>query len=336
MSRFSRLGMRAASAAMIGLVALSTFPSAFAQEPSPTEQVDPATSSARDEARSEFAAGQVSYGAGDFAAAEAHFTKADSLVPSVQAKYWRAMSLDQQGKTAAALELFNAVLNTPGYENLGADKVAQVRQRAAELSQAPAELTLTSTPPGASVDVNGMKQTGTTPLALRLAAGRHRITVEAPGYAPQVVELTVGAGEAVERSVVLEASTGAPPPAIPAEQAPAPAAERSRAPAFVTLGIAGASAVVGTIFGIKALDEKSQFDDAPTTRHADSVERNALIADMAFGVALTLGITGIVLLVADDAPGDQATVQKQPRTGEVRVAPYVTPQGAGAGAHVTF
>lgn len=336
MSRFSRLGTRAAAAAMSGLVALSTIPSALAQEPAPTEQVDPGAS-ARDEARSEFAAGQVSYGAGDFGAAEAHFTKADSLVPSVQAKYWRAMSLDQQGKTAAALELFNAVLNTPGYENLGADKVAQVRQRVAELSQAPADLTLTSTPPGASIDVNGMKQSGTTPLSLRLAAGRHRVTIEAPGYAPQVLDLEVNPGEAVERNVVLEPGTSAPPPAIPAEQAPAPTGERSRAPAFVTLGIAGASAVVGTVFGIKALDEKSQFEDAPTTSRADSVERNALIADMAFGVALTLGITGIVLLVADDAPGDQAIEQtKQPRIGEVHVAPYVTPQGAGAGARVTF
>lgn len=336
MSRFSRLGTRAVSAAMIGLVALSTTVSALAQDPSPTEQVDTAESGARDEARSEFAAGQVSYGAGDFTGAEAHFTKADSLVPSVQAKYWRAMSLDQQGKTAAALELFNAVLNTPGYENLGADKVAQVRQRQAELSQAPADLTLTSTPPGASIDVNGQRQAGTTPFSLRLAAGRHRVTIEAPGYAPQVVELTVGPGEVVERNVVLEPGAGAPPPVIPAEQAPASTGERSRAPAFVTLGIAGASAVVGTVFGIKALDEKSQFDDAPTTSRADSVERNALIADMAFGVALTLGITGIVLLVADDAPGDQALEQKAPRTGEIRVAPYVTPQGAGAGARVTF
>jgi tetratricopeptide (TPR) repeat protein len=342
MSRFYRLGARAASAALIGLVALSATTSAFALQPSPTEQVDVGASStasagARDEARSEFAAGQVSYGAGDFAAAEAHFAKADSLVPSVQARYWRGMSLDQQGKTAAALDLFKAVLDTPGHENLGADKVAQVRQRVAELSQAPADLTLNSTPPGASVDVNGTKQPGATPLSLRLAAGRHRLTLEAPGYAPQVVELAVNPGDNVERTVVLVPSTAAPPaPVVGAEQAAA-TGPRSRAPAFVTLGIAGASAVVGTIFGIKALDEKSQYDDAPTTSRADSVERNALIADMAFGVALTLGITGVVLLVADDAPGDQALEhEKRPSVGQLRVAPYVTPQGAGAGARVTF
>jgi hypothetical protein len=246
------------------------------------------------------------------------------------------MSLDQQGKTAAALELFKVVLDTPGYENLGADKVAQVRQRVDQLSQAPADLAIDSSPPGASVDVNGMKQAGATPLALRLAAGRHRITIEAPGYAPQVLELTVNPGEKVERSVVLVPSSAAPAPAVGTEQV-AESSPRSRAPAFVTLGIAGASAVVGTVFGIKALDEKSQFDDAPSTNRADSVERNALIADMAFGVALTLGITGIVLLVADDAPGDQALApEKRPSTGQIRLAPYVSPRGAGAGASVTF
>jgi hypothetical protein len=327
---------------MIGFVALAATP-ALAQQPVPSDPTEVGASSgasaaARDEARSEFASGQVAYGAGDFAAAEAHFAKADSLVPSVQAKYWRAMSLDQQGKTAAALDLFKAVLNTPGYENLGADKVAQVRQRVGELSQAPADLTLTTTPPGASVDVNGMKQAGATPLSLRLAAGRHRLTLEAPGYAPQVVELTVNPGDNLERNVVLVPSTAASPPTgAGGEQPPVPSRERSRAPAFVTLGIAGASAVVGTIFGIKALDEKSQFDDAPTTSHADSVERNALIADMAFGVALTLGITGIVLLVADDAPGEQALERtERPSAGQVRLTPYVSPRGAGAGASVTF
>jgi PEGA domain-containing protein len=336
MSRFSRLGTRAASAAMIGLVTLSATPVVLAQQPAPTEQADVGATSAaaRDEARSEFAAGQVSYGAGDYVAAEAHFTKADSLVPSVQAKYWRGMSVDQQGKTAEALVLFKGVLDTPGHENLGADKVAQVRQRVAELSQAPADLTITSTPPGASVDVNGMKQPGVTPIALRLAAGRHRVTLEAAGYAPQVVDLTVNPGEKVERNIVLVPGTAAAP--VAAAAAPA-ATERNLAPAFVTLGIAGASAIVGTVFGIKALDEKSQFDDDPTTAHADSVERNALIADMAFGVALTLGITGIVLLVADDAPGDQALEQaKRPTAGQLRVSPYVTPKGAGAGASVTF
>lgn len=338
MSALSRLGTRAAFTAIVGLSALSATPRAIAQPA--TSEADTSGGSARDEARAAFAEGQAAYAAGDYAAAEAHFAKADALVPSVQAKYWRAMSLDRMGKTANALELFNALLATPAHEDLGPERVAQVRQRVAELSQAPADFTLTTSPPGATVDVNGMKQQSTTPLVLRLAAGRHRVTVEAPGYAPQVLELDVAPGERVERNVVLAPTTAAVP-ALPPESQPPPAVavptERSRAPAYVTLGIAGASAVVGTIFGIRALSDKSDFDDRPTSGRADSVERNALIADMAFGVALTLGITGVVLLVADDGPSDVAhEPSERLQAGQLRVAPYITPNGAGAGASLSF
>ena len=86
-------------------------------------------------------------------------------------------------------------------------------------------------------------------------------------------------------------------------------------PAYVTLGIAGAGAVVGTIFGLKALSAKSDFDDTPTRELADDTERNALIADMAFGVAITLGVTGIVLLTTDEeaAAGSPLQVGAAPR-----------------------
>jgi hypothetical protein len=108
-------------------------------------------------------------------------------------------------------------------------------------------------------------------------------------------------------------------------------------PAYVTLGIAAGGAVVGTIFGVKALSAKSDFDNNPTTEHADDTERNALIADMAFGVALTLGVTGIVLLTSndDDAPAKAAKLLNPPR-GTLRVLPYVGRESGGAAARLTF
>ena len=116
---------------------------------------------------------------------------------------------------------------------------------AAELRNAPADLALTTTPPGATVNVNGANQPGSTPLSLRLAAGRHRITVEAPGYAPQVIELTVKPGERVERAIYLTTSAGtaALPPAAAEATVSSAGGQRSRAPGYVTLGIAGASAI---------------------------------------------------------------------------------------------
>ena len=106
-------------------------------------------------------------------------------------------------------------------------------------------------------------------------------------------------------------------------------------PAYVTLGIATGAAAVGTVFGIKALGAKKDFDDHPTTSKADEVERNALIADMAFGVAVTLGITGIVLLTTsdEDATQQQAARLEKPQW---QLSPYVSPTGGGAAARVTF
>jgi hypothetical protein len=94
---------------------------------------------------------------------------------------------------------------------------------------------------------------------------------------------------------------------------------------------------VGTIFGIKALGAKSDFDKTPTGTAADDTERNALIADMAFGVAITLGVTGVVLLTSDDSAAPaSASLQKLPKRAKLVVAPYATPKGGGAGMQYTF
>lgn len=112
-------------------------------------------------------------------------------------------------------------------------------------------------------------------------------------------------------------------------------------PAYVTLGIAAVSAGTGTYFGIRALSAKSDYEDHPTTSKADDVENNALIADMAFGVAITLGVTGIVLLTApDDTEQPPAAAQagrtQRPARARLVVAPFASPQAAGAGALLSF
>jgi hypothetical protein len=109
-------------------------------------------------------------------------------------------------------------------------------------------------------------------------------------------------------------------------------------PAYVTLGIATGGAIVGTIFGVKALQSKSDFDSNPTTGNADDTERNALISDMAFGVAVTLGVTGIVLLTSSDdtsAPAKAAKLHMPPK-GTFHVIPYVGRESGGAAARLTF
>jgi hypothetical protein len=249
------------------------------------------------------------------------------------------MSLDQLGNVPAALAAYERVLASPDKDQLGADKIASAEARHRALAATPAELVITTAPAGARVNVSGVDSSSPTPLTLRLAPGRHIVRVVLDGYQPQQIELNVTAGEKLTPTLTLVKATEgtgalAAIPALGADATPA-VAERSRVPGYVTLAIAGASAVVGTVFGIQALQDKSDFDENPTTSKADDVERNALIADMAFGVTLTLGITGIVLLVAEDP------VPAAPQVGalgpqRLRVTPYVAPTGAGAAATLTF
>jgi hypothetical protein len=99
----------------------------------------------------------------------------------------------------------------------------------------------------------------------------------------------------------------------------------------VTLALAGVGAVVGAGFGFKALSARSDFNKTPTTASADDAERNALIADMAFGVAVTLGITGTVLLLTNGKKDDPTT-----KVGQFRLAPIFTPHTQGAAAVLHF
>lgn len=310
--------------------------------PAPTSApaADPA-GSVRERARTAYGAGRDAYAAEQYAEAEAQFALADSLLPSIQAKYWRAMSLDKVGNVPAAYEAFGVVIASPDKEQLGAEKLAGAEARHKQLAATPAETTITTIPSGARINVSGVDLPGPAPQKLRLAPGRHVVSVSLEGYQPQQIEIIATPGAKLSPTLTLIAAPTPPlpPPGMSAPPAPALApstqAERSRVPGYVTLGIAAASAAVGTVFGIRALGAKDDFEKDPTTAHADDVERNALIADMAFGVTLTLGITGIVLLVADDPAPEQASAAP-PERGRLSLVPYIAPKSAGAAATLTF
>src|SRR5688500_6766011 len=77
-------------------------PAAAAAPPGGTPaSADGADAATREQARAAYSAGKDAYAAHDYAAAAAHFARADELIPAVQAKYWHAMSVDQLGNAAA-------------------------------------------------------------------------------------------------------------------------------------------------------------------------------------------------------------------------------------------
>jgi PEGA domain len=299
----------------------------------------------KDAARKAYGEGEKAYAANDFAAAYTGYAKANELIPSAHASYWAAKSLDQGGKVDDAVKGYEALLADPGSSKIGEDKLADAHTRLATLKAGQVgEVTVSTAAVGAVLLVDGAAQPGPLPATLKLAPGPHKLTLTAEGYDVKEVDVQVTAGTKVEQSVEMMPHAPPPPPPppvpeiAPAPPPPPPPEKHSKVPAYVTLGIATGGAIVGTIFGVKALQAKSDYDSDPTTKHADDTERNALIADMAFGVAVTLGVTGIVLLTSsDDAPeAPKAAKLHLPPKRTFNVLPYVGRESGGAAARFTF
>ncbi|HEX3773419.1 MAG TPA: tetratricopeptide repeat protein [Polyangiaceae bacterium] len=346
---FSRLVLLTALPALTALGVASFAPNAAAADtkakPAAAEAAKP-DKKTRDAARKAYAEGEKAYAANDFAGAYTNFQKALELIPTPAAAYWSAKALDQQGKTDEAIKAYEALLADPNVSRLGDEKLGDAQTRVATLKAGQVgEVKISSAAIGAQLTVDGAAQPGPLPITLKLAPGPHKISLVAPGFDAKELDLDVKGGTKTEQKIDLAPHVmPAPEPPPQPEVAPAPPppppppAEHSKVPAYVTLGIATGGAIVGTIFGVKALQSKSDFDSNPTTGNADDTERNALISDMAFGVAVTLGVTGIVLLTSSDdtsAPAKAAKLHMPPK-GTFHVIPYVGRESGGAAARLTF
>ena len=106
--------------------------------------------------------------------------------------------------------------------------------------------------------------------------------------------------------------------------------------AYVVPGIAVVGLVVGTIFGIKALGEKRDFENGDrTTQKVEAIEATSLYADMAFGAGLTFGVAGAFLWWTEQR--DEATpVARASDAKTVVLAPLLSPSGTGATAVFRF
>lgn len=328
-------------AVMSGLMALTAVAPAFAQgDAKPLSDTEK-----KNKAKALYQEATSAFDAGDYKAAVPLFQEADSLVPGAVPKFKVAESYDKMGDGPKAIAAYEAFLaSNPDPKKFG-DRVDEAKARIEALKKAPAKVKVAVEPAdvtGYTVTVDGVEQTG---AELSIPPGKHTITVSAEGYDPATQEFEVAAGEQTQVNLTLKKSEGAvvppvaPPP--PEPTTPEPKEERSMVPAYVTLGLAGAGAVVGTIFGIMALGSKSDYDAGPTQELFDETERNALIADMSFGVALTFGVTGVVLLLSggdsdSEASRGKPTQARRDGFSAPKLAPFVGPTGGGAVGSVSF
>lgn len=344
-------------AGFVRLASAQTTPAkpATTAAPKPTK---PATGAAAGDAadikraRDAYAAGEQKFKAGDYEGALRDFQEADAIKSTPQAARYIALSHDNLGHAGDAVTAYERFLaNVPPKMTKEGD---EARKRVEELRAKPAKLSLETVPPGATVTIDGHALPQPTPTETELAPGKHVVSFSAEGYLPQEreVELTF-ASTASLRAELEKKEEPPPPPPIAEAPPPAPAPEpppappvaesRSMAPAWITGGLAVVAAGVGTVFGLQALSDQKEFDRNPTSSRADDGENNALIADMAFGVAITLGVTSAVLFLSSDpapttakAPVVRSTAKSGAKRMTITPTPFVTRDGGGAGAVVRF
>jgi PEGA domain len=159
-------------------------------EPQPA----PVRSAARgsvDAARELDQQGVRSYRAGRYSDAIAYFRAAYQL-GGPSSELWNIVrcrqGMDDIEGAAAAIDDYLAV------QGLLAQDRADAAHEAQALRARPSTLTVTTTPPGASVTVDGKPIAGSTPLSSELRAGSHTLAVQRSGYSPttQAVEARFG------------------------------------------------------------------------------------------------------------------------------------------------
>jgi hypothetical protein len=343
---------RIAVGILAGIVILAPTSGAWAQKPAAPPAPAPAATSAADiaSAKKHYAEGEKKLKAQDFDGALAEFKAANDIKTAPQAERNIGLCEDNLGHFQSAVDWYEKFLgHVP-------DKLAaqgeDIKKRVAVIEAMPGKLHVDSNPPGAAVTIDGKAQTGVTPLDVAdLPAGPHDVKLTEAGRLPGGKSVDVGFASSQTVTVDLDPEPPPPPPVVVAAAPPAPPPpppapvpeQRSLVPAFITGGLAVVAAGVGTVFGVVALNDKSSFDKNPTTSTADNGDTHSLIADMAFGVAVTFGVTSAVLFLTQDEPTPAAASTVRAHKAEAKrdriewaPTPMVGPHLAGAGVFMKF
>jgi tetratricopeptide (TPR) repeat protein len=299
-------------------------------QPAPATSSTPASAESIADARRAYAEGTEHFNAGRFAEALAAFERAFAMRSNPVVLKPIAECHERLGhvpEAIAALERYLRELPT-------APDHAQLEARLATLRQRPARVSVTSSPDGAQIVVDGEARPQRTPSDIEVTPGHHRISATLRGYRATERELETSAGVPVALSVTLEregvAATPregvggggviAPPPVAPGR--------RVSSAVWVATAVAGAAAVAGTVFGIMALSDANDYEQTPTQELLDRGQRNALLADVGFAASLLSAGVAVVVYFADRGRTESATTPAAASSARLQLT--------GTGVRVTF
>ena len=311
--------------------------SAWAQAPSTTRPAAPVDATNPPNAKKLLASAQAKRDAGDFEGALADYRASDAAHPSPVTVEGIAFCHDKLGHFAEALTWYEGFLSdVPTTMQTEADAA---KARVDAIKTMAGHVHLESAPSNAVVSIDGKEQPTHTPLDVDLSPGTHHLHVHAEGH--DAIEKDIDVTSRTKQDIALELPLTPPPPPVlaVAPPPPPPPPPRSALPAYITGGLAIVAAGVGTGFGIAAITDKSSFDKSPTTATANSGENAALVSDMSFGIALTLGVTSVVLFTTRHEPSIPVAAPAKASAFSPTMftaVPFVTAHGGGAGASLRF
>ena len=167
-------------------------------------------------------------------------------------------------------------------------------------------------------------------LELGLRNGRHRITVEAPGHAPEILELELAPGSREEHEVTLTSTDTATDVAPAVTPGPADGADDDSTEGsglmtglWIGVGVTGALAIGTGVVGGMAASNFGKYEDAVAagdgTEAADLEDKGKtlnLVGDVLLGAtiagAATTGVLLTLVLIEDD---DEEAVAVRPLIG---------------------
>ncbi len=266
-------------------------------------------------ARDYFLDGQAAYQLGNYEAAIEAWRHAYEMDPRPALQFNLAQAYGRLGRFEEERDALRAYVDATSASGQSYDETqmqsARARLAAIEDRLRRTGVVLLGLPADARVYVDDVLVTvDPASGALALPTGPHALRVERDGYDEFDASIVVRGGEQLTIPVRLD-------PHPVGGVARARHRGSPRAGSWITWGGAGAALVAGTVLGVTA---GNRADGAFVgTADGDAAERLALGADISFGAAAALGITGLVLYLVQD--GDEA-----PRT---TLAPSVDATSAG-------
>jgi hypothetical protein len=268
------------------------------------------------DASARFDRGATFYREGDYAAALIEFKRAYELSPNWQVLFNIGQSYFQLRDYA------NALVTLQRFASEGGDRIAKedrmtLDSELPDLAGRVGRVAIVSNLAGATVSVDD-QPVGTTPLRdpLLVNAGSRQISAAYDGRTPVSQRVAMGGGDNVVVRLNFPPVAPSPVPAPGVSHTDRQVAQPlTGAPAVVSFLVAAGGVAVGSVFAIRAMNDKASLDRAcapggacPASSQPDinALMRDSTFSTVGFGAGIACFVAGIAFWAASRAPSAAA------------------------------